>query len=256
MNARRDFVLALNRDIGRRIYRWLVERGDPPAGLLLPREPDDAAHDAAADARGREIPVFLWPEVADRPSSVVSTTGADLFISIHFPELLPDAWLSAFRSGCVNLHPAFLPWGRGWHTPTWAILEGTPFGVTLHHIGRELDAGDVIAQRRVHVRPDHTAHTLYRDALAAELTLFQEAWSSLRDGSAARAPQPSAAGSFHRRRDLDRDVRRIDLDAPVTGRALLTQLRALTTNRWNEAAWFEEDGRRYVIRVELAPEEA
>jgi methionyl-tRNA formyltransferase len=245
-------LLAINRDIGRRIYEWLVEQGDGPAGLLLPRMPDLPAEAAAADAESRGIAVYRWSEVADDPSRVAGT-GADLFVSIHFPELISDAWLAAFPRGCVNLHPALLPWGRGWHTPTWAILEGTPFGVTLHYIARGVDAGAVIAQREITIRPDHTAHTLYRDALEAEIDLFQRTWPALRDGHLPGVPQAREAGSFHRRADLDAEVRRLDLESPISGRALLTRLRALTTDRWGEAAWFEEGGRRYAVRIEIAP---
>jgi methionyl-tRNA formyltransferase len=245
-------LLAINRDIGRRVYAWLVESGDSPAGLLLPRQPDASAQTAAADAESHGIPVYRWSDVADDPSHVAET-GADLFVSIHFPELISDAWLTAFPRGCVNLHPALLPWGRGWHTPTWAILEGTPFGATLHYIAKDVDSGAVIAQQQITVRPDHTAHSLYREALETEFELFQRTWPALRSGHLAGVPQSRGTGSFHRRADLDTEVRRLDLDAPASGRALLTRLRALTTDRWDEAAWFEEGGRRYAVRVEVAP---
>lgn len=245
------FLIALNRRIGREIYDWLISVDDAPSGVVLPTRADAYALSVATDARKRGIPVLEWSDAVSDPRRIWREIDAQLFLSIHFPEIVPDAWLEGFRSGCVNLHPAFLPWGRGWHTPTWAILDGTPFGASLHYMTSELDAGDIIAQREVEVRPDDTAHTLYRRVLRVEYELFVHTWPALRAGSASRTAQTTNAIAGHRRRDLDDQVRKIDMDAAYQGRHLLTKLRALTTDRWHEAAWFEEDGRRYAVRVEV-----
>lgn len=245
------FLIALNRGVGRQVYDWLVSIDDAPCGVILPAHADEFALSAGEDARARGIPVFEWRDEACNLQSMQERLEPELLLSIHFPEILPDLWLRAFRRGCVNLHPAFLPWGRGWHTPTWAILDGTPIGASLHYMTPELDAGDIIDQQRVVVSPKDTAHTLYQRVLRAEYDLFVRTWPALRAGTASRTPQPTNAAAGHRRRDLNEHVRKIDLDAASPGRHLLTKLRALTTDRWDEAAWFEEDGQHYAVRVEV-----
>ncbi len=61
----------------------------------------------------------------------------------------------------VNIHPAYLPLGRGpWPMPV-TILKGlTESGVTLHRVAPQLDTGDIILQAKVPVYPDDNLETL------------------------------------------------------------------------------------------------
>jgi methionyl-tRNA formyltransferase len=118
-----------------------------------------------------------------------------------------------------------------------------------------VDAGDIIHQKQLDIRPDDTGDTLYKRALALEYDVFVEAWPALRSYTYTRTPQDEAIATNHKRADLDASgIRRIDLSATVRAGDLLTKLRALTTNRQEEAAYFEADGRRYLIRVTVTPD--
>ena len=91
--------------------------------------------------------------------------GADYIVSVHFPYIIPPEVLAIPSIGSLNLHPAFLPYNRGWHTPSWAILEDTPYGATLHWIDEGVDTGDIAISRQLETRVSDTAHTLYQRAL-------------------------------------------------------------------------------------------
>ncbi|MCH7600390.1 MAG: hypothetical protein IH973_11595, partial [Myxococcales bacterium] len=41
--------------------------------------------------------------------------------------------------------------------PSWAILENTPYGATLHWVEEGMDTGDIALQREVSVLPSDTA---------------------------------------------------------------------------------------------------
>jgi hypothetical protein len=45
-----------------------------------------------------------------------------------------------------------------------------------------------------------------------------------------------------------------DLDAPTTARGLMDRLRALTTDRIEEAAYFEADGKRHRVQIVISCE--
>jgi hypothetical protein len=47
-------------------------------------------------------------------------------------------------------------------------------------------------------------------------------------------------------------VRRIDLNGPALD--ALRTLRALTTNDLSEAAYFEVEGRRYLVQITISPD--
>ncbi|RYZ26735.1 MAG: hypothetical protein EOP49_43080 [Sphingobacteriales bacterium] len=57
-------------------------------------------------------------------------------------------------------------------------------------------------------------------------------------------------GTAHVKKDLEKR-REIDLDKPQTGRELLNQIRALTTNKVSEAAYFTENGKKYLVQVHI-----
>lgn len=180
----------------------------------------------------------------------LQSLNLDLIISIHFPYIIPKSVLKTPRLGCINLHPAFLPYNRGWHTPSWALLENTPIGATLHFMDEGVDTGDIIHQEQLYPQPDDTAHSLYNRLKILELEVFKSAWPLIASGAYKRQPQDVLAGTKHNRQDLFAEsIQHINLDAPTTGRQLFRRLRALTTNNIEEAAYFEVDGNRYHIQV-------
>jgi len=180
----------------------------------------------------------------------------DYVVGVHFPYIVPDEVLDIPRIGVLNLHPALLPYNRGWHTPSWAIIDGTPIGATLHFMDSGLDTGDIVAQAELEIRPEDTAHTLYGRLNQLEVDLFRQAWPLLASANPPRQAQSAADGSSHSRADLASDsVRRLDLEASVPVKDLIRTLRALTTNDRGEAAYFEVDGRRYTVQVNITPED-
>lgn len=199
-----------------------------------------------------DAPVFLGDALrSEETIQALHHLRPDYLLSVHFPLILPESVLAIARVGALNLHPSYLPYNRGWHTPSWSILEGTPNGCTLHWMSGDLDAGDIALQREVPPRLSDTAHTLYLRTLEAELDLLAEAVPLLRGGNLPRKPQPSG-GSFHVRSDLfDTSIRRLERAEHLNVGELLDRLRALTTNTWDEAAYCELQGRRILIRLEM-----
>jgi methionyl-tRNA formyltransferase len=135
-------------------------------------------------------------------------------------------------------------------------LEQTPIGATLHFMDSGVDTGDIVHQAEISVSPGDTAHTLYAKLLDLEMKVFAEAWPQLESRHYERKRQDLARGSFHLREDLLQDaVRQIDLGETVSARDLIRKLRALTTSRLDEAAFFEQDGKRFRIQVVISEED-
>ena len=252
------FAYAGDREIAVRVLDWLLAQGVRPLLLLVPA-PERQSHAEALVAR---CP-FLPPERVLRGAEFQQPHGLELLrgleldyvFGVHFPLLIPEVALAIPRHGVLNLHPAYLPYNRGWHTPSWALMDETPIGATLHFMDTGVDTGDIVHQRELAVSPADTAHSLYQRLLELELRVFQEAWPDLVAESYARRRQDPEAGTVHRKRDLLADrVRRVDLDQPVRAGDLLLRLRALTTSHPDEAAYYEAAGRRYRIRVSIEEE--
>jgi methionyl-tRNA formyltransferase len=249
------FIYAGDRRISVDILEFLLSQGARPQALMVP---DDtlASHSAELIAlcthlgkdhiwRGKS---FQEPHNVERMRNL----APQYIFGIHFPLIIPRVVLNLPTVGVLNLHPAFLPYNRGWHNSAWALLENTPYGGTLHFMNEGVDTGDIVHQKRVTVMPDDTGNSLYQKALRTEVETFIEAWPLLLSGHPPRTAQDGSVGTAHKKRDLAASgVQRLDLDETTTGRALLDRLRALTTNSPAEAAYFEENGVRYRIRVTI-----
>lgn len=156
------------------------------------------------------------------------------------------------KFGFINLHPAYLPYNRGWHTPSWAILENTPIGGTLHFMNEGIDSGDIILQKSIEILPTYTANSLYQAVKLCEIEVFKEAWPTLLNGSYKRIKQDFTYGSAHTKKELlTDDIQKIDLDKKYTARELLNKMRALTTSSLEEASYFDINGKKYRIQVQI-----
>ena len=251
-------AFAGDRDISVLVLGFLHNQGIRPAALLVSQETRATHADELIAACPYLAMDFIFRGTGFRESnSIEKLRGLDLdyLIGVHFPYIIPEDILTIPRVGVLNLHPAFLPFNRGWHTPSLAILEDTPIGATLHFMDAGIDTGDIVHQKHLQVTPADTAHTLYQRLKQLELETFQEAWPSLVERSFHRLKQDPEAGSVHRRSDLFcESLQRIDLNQVEKVADLLRRLRALTTNRIDEAAYFQMDGKRYRIQVIIQEE--
>jgi methionyl-tRNA formyltransferase len=253
-------AFAGDRDVAVNVLAFLLTRGDIPSAVLLPDE-GSASHDSAILRTCEEAgvsPLVMRAHQLQSQTAIEQLHGLqlDYIVCVHFPYLIRRPVLEAAGVGVLNLHPAYLPYNRGWHTPSWAILDGTPAGATLHFMDESLDAGDIVYQQQVAIEPDDTAHTLYRRLLALEALVFREGWQRLVTGHARRLPQAGDRATLHRRMDLlEPAVQKLDLDTPMRVGELLRRLRALTTSRIDEAAYFESDGRKYRVQIAIIRED-
>jgi formyltetrahydrofolate-dependent phosphoribosylglycinamide formyltransferase len=100
----------------------------------------------------------------------LTASGADLALLAGYDQLLHRSFFDAFAGRTVNIHPSLLPrhggpgmMGLAVHAAVLTAGDAET-GVTLHEVTPELDAGPILRQARIAVRPGETA-----DALAARV---------------------------------------------------------------------------------------
>lgn len=247
------YVYLANGRVGRDILRWLVQRGDPPIGVVV--------HPGARDSEWEDILAAANLRSEDLLDGSALRTGGGVawvrerqpewLISVSFGYVLSPEVLDIARHGAVNLHPALLPHNRGAYPNVWSIVDGTPAGVTLHFMDSDIDTGDIIAQREVAVLPTDTGEILYRRLEDASIELFREAWPSLEANQVRRMPQPRN-GSAHRVSDVDR-IDRIDPDQAMRAGTLVDILRARTFPPY-KGAYLDLPDRRVYMTLHLTEE--
>jgi methionyl-tRNA formyltransferase len=247
------YIFAGDRDIAVWVLESLIKKGHYPLALLV-SDPKVASH-AGELIRLSGLPpenIFSGKDfLQDDNRSVLEALEADYIFGIHFPYLIPQSIIDIPKHGFLNLHPAYLPYNKGWHTPSWAIMENTPIGATLHFMAEELDAGDIIYQKKIDILPGDTANSLYARLKKLELEVFNEALPDIVSFTYARKQQ-QGAGTAHKKRDLlSPAIRQLDPDMTCTAQELILKLRGLTTNSIHEAAYYVVDGKKYFIQVTI-----
>ncbi len=115
----------------------------------------------------------------DRRAFTETVTGAlrahdpDLLAMAGFGTVLDEPVHAAFPGRVLNTHPALLPAFPGWHGVEDALAAGVRVtGCTVHVATLEMDAGPILAQEAVAVRPDDTVETLHERIKEAERQLY------------------------------------------------------------------------------------
>ncbi|MBO6784990.1 MAG: formyl transferase [Alphaproteobacteria bacterium] len=148
----------------------------------------------------------------------------DLAVSYGYRHIIRDEALARWEGRLINLHISLLPWNRGADPNFWAAVDGTPAGVSIHHIDAGVDTGDLIAQREVPFAPGDTLASSYTRLHAEILDLFAMVWPAIRNGTAPRIAQ-TGPGSSHRSADKEPLMARLPQgwDTPVSDVARLVR---------------------------------
>ncbi len=83
---------------------------------------------------------------------------ADAAVVVAYGRILPDAFLTAFMHGAINVHFSRLPKYRGAAPVNWAIINGeNETGVTTMKMDAGLDTGDILLQEGIHIGSEETS---------------------------------------------------------------------------------------------------
>lgn len=245
------YVFAGDRNLSIEILSFIISRGFKPLALFVSSDLQQTHAIELINISGLSSELIFKGKEVNESSTInrLKALNLDYIIGIHFPYIISNELLAVPKVGFLNLHPAYLPYNKGWHTPSWAIIEGTPYGATLHFMSEELDAGDIIYQEIVEVTKSDTANTLYKKVLQKEFQVFKKSFEQLVTLNPTRQKQ-TEKGTTHVKNDLS-TIQNIDVNKSYKGKELINLLRGLTTNNINESAYFIDNGKKYHIQVNI-----
>ena len=132
----------------------VVCQPDKPAG----RHMDLHAPPVKECARSHAIPIFQ-PQKIRTPETLahLQSWQPDLIVVAAYGKILPKSVLDLPPAGCINVHASLLPKYRGAAPIQWAIARGeTHSGVTIMQVSEQMDAGHILLQQSVALKPDET----------------------------------------------------------------------------------------------------
>ncbi|MCP5487844.1 MAG: methionyl-tRNA formyltransferase [Verrucomicrobia bacterium] len=121
----------------------------------------------------------------------------DVIVVASYGQFIPRPVRELPPLGIVNIHPSLLPKYRGAAPMQWALANGdTETGVTLFHIEKEMDAGDIILQEPFAIDPADNGCTLEEKLSVFGAKVMLRAVRMLASGTAPRHPQDHRAATY------------------------------------------------------------
>lgn len=145
---------------------------------------------AIGAARG--IPVLELADVnGAAAAAAIRAARPDVLVACHFDQIFAPATLALAPLGGINLHPSLLPRHRGPVPTIWALAEEPPdFGVSIHRIAPRIDAGAILAQRRLALPPGTTASAAARALHLAGIPLLSQVLAGLAGAAVLPPAEP------------------------------------------------------------------
>ena len=110
-----------------------------------------------------QLPVYQ-PERISRSNEVdeLISLEADLIITAAYGQFIPSRLIDAMPHGAINVHASLLPKYRGGAPIHYAIWNGDhETGISIIYMTKQMDAGDVLAQRPTAIMPTDNVGDLF-----------------------------------------------------------------------------------------------
>lgn len=174
----------------------------------------------------------------------------DLVISLHCKQIFPKELVNKIT--CINIHPGYNPHNRGWYPQVFAILNQEKLGATIHLMDEEVDHGAIIDRQEVYIESYYTSKEAYEKVLEAELSLFKKNIRQIVEGN-YKTSKPEFEGDYHSIEDYN-ELCKLDLNELTTLGSAIDKLRALSHGTYKNAYFYDQDGNKVYVRVELSKE--
>jgi len=148
---------------------------------------------AAAIARERGVPLGElsqrgFPSLEARDAAMrdwLLGHGVEVVVNAGYDRILHPIFLAGFPGRVINVHPSLLPaFGGGMDAVERALAHGVRIsGCTVHVVTDEVDAGPILLQAAVPVRPGDTVETLRARIQAEEHRILPEAIEAIAQAS-------------------------------------------------------------------------
>ncbi len=171
----------------------------------------------------------------------------DLFISLHSKQIFPADMVQRYR--CINIHPGYNPYNRGWYPQVFSIINKKPVGVTIHEMDTQMDHGPIIYRERIEIEAADTSGSVYQKIYKKECELLALHLEELIEGN-YRKSMPEAEGNINYKQDF-KQLCLIDMDKAATYREVIDFLRAMTFDGYYNAYFIDEHGDKIYVKLDM-----
>lgn len=129
---------------------------------------------------------------------------ADLFVVVAYGEMLKQHILEMPEKGCINVHPSLLPKYRGASPIQHSVIHGdSETGVTIMHMVKKMDAGDMIDVVKISLDPNITYGELEKVLCRAGSELLLKVIHAFEIGPVSAVVQDHDKATFVKKIELE-----------------------------------------------------
>ncbi|MCS7316978.1 MAG: methionyl-tRNA formyltransferase [Candidatus Dojkabacteria bacterium] len=162
------------------------------------------------------IPLFQPFRIKDSYKEILSATIPDLIIVASYGQILPEDFIYYPKLKSLNFHASLLPKLRGATPIQMAIYHGfTETGVTLQLVDKKMDAGDIIAQRKVSIEKNDNFITLSRKLSFLASNMIDEELVKYINNQVVPIKQIDEDATYCYKSDVSREKSQIFFDTDI-----------------------------------------
>ena len=175
-------------------------------------------------AVANDIPVFQPVHIKDDYQQIIDCQP-DVIVTCAYGQIVPQQVLDAPTFGCVNLHGSLLPKYRGGAPIQRAIWDGCKeSGMSLMKMAFKMDAGPVLAYKRIHILPEDNCTSVFEKMGIAASELLIDKWDEIISGKAQYIEQDETKVTYAP--VIKKEEEKIDLSQ--SDEKICDQIRALS----------------------------
>ncbi len=190
-------------DIALPTFRHLIEHGPAPCVLITqPDKPVGRSQSSTVPPEIKKVAIEqnipVWqPEKIGEIAEDLAALAPDIAVVMAYGQIIGKSVREAPKNAIINLHASILPKYRGASCIQSAIANGDEeTGITIMHVIRELDAGDIISVKKIPIGENETAGELHDRLAELGPAALSEALEILSKNPQAGSPQNPAKVTY------------------------------------------------------------
>lgn len=166
-----------------------------------------------------------------------------------WPYIVPNKIINLKDLSIINLHPSFLPYGRGKDSNFWSIVDRTPYGVSIMKINKNIDEGDVFVKKKINYSITDNSEKIYNKALKEIFNLFKGNIIKILQNKIKPIKQDLRKTKTYFRKDM-LDKSHIKLFRKYKAIDLINVIRAKKFKNFGKA-FFTKNKKKYEIEIKI-----
>jgi methionyl-tRNA formyltransferase len=173
--------------------------------------------------------------------------NSDIVFSLHCKQIFPKKLVESRL--CINFHPGYNPFNRGWYPQAFSILNGLPIGATIHLMDEKIDLGKIIAQSETQIEEHETSFDVYRKIIELQKMLIIENLENIVSDNFT-SKELTHNGNINFKKDFE-NLCNLKLDSVGTLRDHINLLRATSHDIFRNAYFIDSKGIKCYVKITI-----